>query len=406
MTTFLFVHGIGVRAKDLKTSLQLIEEGIGSISGAGGPHTLQFCYWGSSAGTPFTEEFRSIPRFAERGGGSDEEAQRAEEAALWDLLYRDPLFELRLLASDRSGEADPDAEEQLTEALATLSPSGELAERLRDAGLLNGFDQARQQLLAEPSYLDAVARVGGSWTRYRVAIARALLALAVVRCPEPEQALRFAGSRDLRQRLEALLIDGLGGKEGGLGDWLTKAYLYPLRSALRRNFGGFARNYYRELGDIFHYRGEGGERIRGAIREHLRAIHEPVVLLGHSLGGIASFELLLEEALRAPSQRALDLSGVRALVTVGSQAPFLYEINALRQLKAHNQEGTRDALPADFPSWLNLYDPEDLLGFMARPVFGPAVAEQMVISGQPFPAAHSAYWTNPETWQAIAAHLR
>jgi predicted alpha/beta hydrolase family esterase len=49
----------------------------------------------------------------------------------------------------------------------------------------------------------------------------------------------------------------------------------------------------------------------------------PVILLVHSLGSIASVDLLL----------LTDLPHVRAHVTVGSQAPYLYEVSALTGLE-------------------------------------------------------------------------
>ena len=87
---------------------------------------------------------------------------------------------------------------------------------------------------------------------------------------------------------------------------------------------------------------------------------------------------------------------MRGLVTVGSQAPYLYEIGALSSRLPH------EGLVAGFPPWLNVYDPDDLLSFMAAPMFpAPArVTDVQVKSGQPFPISHGAYWTQPAVWQA------
>lgn len=110
-----------------------------------------------------------------------------------------------------------------------------------------------------------------------------------------------------------------------------------------------------------------------------------VVVLGHSLGGVISMDVLVENPP----------ASVRALVTLGSQAPFLYELGALPSLNP------QDPLPDRFPPWLNFYDRNDALSYAGRPVFGDRVRDVEVRSGQPFPESHSAYFTNPDVWNAI-----
>ena len=90
---------------------------------------------------------------------------------------------------------------------------------------------------------------------------------------------------------------------------------------------------------------------------------------------------------------------MRLLVTVGSQAPFLYEIGALWSL-THD-----DPLPAHLPPWLNIYDTRDLLSYVGGRLFPGRVEDVEVNNGQPFPQSHSAYWTNPKVWDAIASRL-
>ena len=58
-------------------------------------------------------------------------------------------------------------------------------------------------------------------------------------------------------------------------------------------------------------------------------------MIAHSLGGIACVELFIEQKLSKK---------VDALVTVGSQAPFFYEIEALRTVEKYG-----DPLPGHFP---------------------------------------------------------
>ena len=65
-----------------------------------------------------------------------------------------------------------------------------------------------------------------------------------------------------------------------------------------------------------------------------------------------------------------------------------------------------ERLPPSFPLWLNLYDPNDFLSYVAEPVFQTAgICDVRIDSGQPFPEAHGAYWTNDATWRAIRAFV-
>ena len=115
----------------------------------------------------------------------------------------------------------------------------------------------------------------------------------------------------------------------------------------------------------------------------------PVTLLAHSLGGIACVDALIEEPI----------PGVERLVTVGSQAPFFYEIDALAALPYGKP------LPDQFPAWLNIYDRRDFLSYIAAGVFPGRVTDQRVDNGQPFPQAHSAYWRNDAVWRHIGGFL-
>jgi hypothetical protein len=102
------------------------------------------------------------------------------------------------------------------------------------------------------------------------------------------------------------------------------------------------------------------------------------------LGGIACVDLLVEQSLPQ----------VVHLVTVGSQAPFMYEINALCSLEFGQP------LPDHFPKWLNIYDLRDFLSYKGSKIF-PKVKDEEVISKQPFPRSHSADWENDRTWECI-----
>jgi hypothetical protein len=57
------------------------------------------------------------------------------------------------------------------------------------------------------------------------------------------------------------------------------------------------------------------------------------------------------------------------------------------------------------PNWLNVYDPRDLLSYVGAPLFPGRVEDVEVDNRQPFPPSHSAYWANPQVWDAIVSRL-
>jgi hypothetical protein len=137
------------------------------------------------------------------------------------------------------------------------------------------------------------------------------------------------------------------------------------------------------LGDILLYQARGDE-VRQFIRDKIMQAMPPVTVVAHSLGGIACVDLL---ALPNPPP-------IGCLVTAGSQSPLLYEIGALSSVKPPKP------LPPGFPPWLNFYDRNDFLSYVARRLF-PTVTDIEVESGQPFPNSHSAYFGNAAVWQEI-----
>jgi hypothetical protein len=142
-------------------------------------------------------------------------------------------------------------------------------------------------------------------------------------------------------------------------------------------------------GDILIYQTRG-KKIRERIRQEIDDTSGSVILLAHSLGGIACVDLLIEK--KPPN--------VIGLITVGSQSPLLYEMDCLTMLR-HDEP-----LPDHFPNWLNVYDPHDFLSYVGEKVFEGRVSDFMVNSGQPFPKSHSAYWLEPQLWNRIAEFAR
>ncbi|WP_320777977.1 hypothetical protein [Streptomyces sp. CRN 30] len=379
----VFVHGTGVRGTAYAHTVRRIRRGLESIHDSS---SLLGCFWGDSEGAALGTG-ASVPGCTV----TDAPKQRDRELALWSVLYVDPWYELRLLAqhTGEGNESPPgrDPTGALIEQIRDFRPSPDLCDLLAEQYLEDLFHQALESLRSSPEFAEAAETAPSDPLAHRQAIARALVAHAQSGL-EPNEPTMDGAARDRLVRLITSELDGYG---RGVGDWVTRQFAGMAKRALThrltRRRGPVTDAMTPAAGDILRYQARGAG-IRSAIRRAVlstRADH--VTLLTHSLGGIASFDLLA----MAP------LPQVTRLITVGSQSPYLYEIGALTSLEPPA------TVPAHFPAWLNIYDPRDFLSFIGEPLFPNAVTDVPVDNGQPFPQAHSAYWTNQSVWDAIAA---
>ena len=63
------------------------------------------------------------------------------------------------------------------------------------------------------------------------------------------------------------------------------------------------------------------------------------------------------------------------------------------------------AQPALFPKWLNLFDRDDFLSYVAARLF-KGVTDFEIACGRPFPESHSAYLETDEAWEAIREFVK
>ncbi|MFF3844355.1 hypothetical protein [Streptomyces sp. NPDC002328] len=398
MVTLLFVHGTGVREPDYSAALGRIRT---VVAGLRPDVRVEPCDWGSALGSYLRDGGASIPGFVEQGGGGPAApAPENEQTARWALLYADPWAELELFAltAAAAGRSQPFVPgtvppgDALLTSLAALESSDGVRQAWEDAGLGLPLSRAVAETSAAGPLRRAVTvEAGGPSPLPRLA-ARALVAYALGhggdtgRVPAP-----------VRDAVVDVLTETLGGDARGVSEALSAATRFSVRLfeqalgsrlvvARRTALSGRSVGFF---GDIVRYLVRG-EAVRAFVAERVRAQPGPVVLLGHSLGGIVSFDLLasgvlLDGAQEGPGARP---GRVAALITVGSQAPLLYELDALPSL-AHGS-----GLPKGFPRWVNVYDRRDLLSYQASGVFKGAVTDVEVDNRQPVSAAHSAYWSN------------
>ncbi|MFK4600159.1 hypothetical protein [Streptomyces pristinaespiralis] len=402
---FLFVHGTGVRRERHDVLFARIHD---ALTARFSDANVASCYWGDRFGATLSAGGLSVPGLQQTRGAADDllaVAPPDREAAEWALLLTDPLCEVRVLAEmgrdAGEGFAMPgvrSAGAEVLELLSGLPPcpeeTDELGRLLRDTGLYGAYPQALTDIAHAPEATRAAGRAedDASARELTVAAARAVVAAA----------LAVAGADadctgDERDRLVDLLTARLGGDARGvagragavLGNLALRMTTQPALNLWR---GPLTTKSTPFLGDILRYQARGAA-LRDLLHEQITAEPGPTVLIGHSLGGIALVDLLALAAARGEP-----VPGVELVVTVGSQAPFLYELGALTAL------APGEPLPAGFPRWLNIYDRQDLLAFMAEPVFpaDPRVTDHEVSSRQPFLPCHSAYWKLGAVYDRIA----
>ncbi|MFF8263778.1 hypothetical protein [Streptomyces virginiae] len=409
---FLFVHGTGVRRERHDRLFALVRE---RLTARFPEAFVDSCYWGDRFGATLGAGGRSVPGLRPATGAAPDAVDA--ETAEWALLLADPLCELRVLAEAGWADAgqDPDgpgggddgafampgvqpAGVRVLALLAGLPPAptrsgDELGALLHGTGLAAGFPAALTAAADSAEAARAADRATGEPQARELAtsLARAVTAGALAAAGADADC---TGAE--RDRLVELLTTRLGGDArvpgaraaAVLGRLAMRVTTQPLLNAWR---GSLTAGATPALGDILRYQARGHD-LREFLHARIVAAPGPTVLIGHSLGGIALVDLLALAAARGEA-----VPGTELLVTVGSQAPFLYELGALTAL----EPGAK--LPYGFPRWLNVYDRQDVLSYLAGPVFpgDPRISDHEIGSRQPFPACHSAYWKQDSLYERI-----
>jgi hypothetical protein len=393
----LFVHGTGVRAVSYAAASRLIKRQLER----NGLNAVEFapCLWGEKFGAKLARDGKSIPTYGK--SRSLEELVEHTSPALWTLLVQDPTFELSALSSEQATEVASEAAAQaLLDNFEDLGASKDFHTALADMGLDHLLEQRRVNKDVR-DLLSAIGRSEGfqecallpiaGQARHRDALARAVVASLQRLFLENSMPLLDAPHRDeLVMRVGHLLSSNTTD--------VIDVSLAPLKGLAtywatwkgRRNRTSLTDASYPAAGDILRYQLHGKE-LRDYIAGCVNAFpKDEVFILAHSLGGVATFETLVEN----------DLPNVKRLITFGSQAPFFYEIGALKTLPLDKP------FPETFPAWSNFYDLNDPLSYVGEFVFKDRVTDYPIESGESFPASHSAYLHSTPFWQQVAALIK
>jgi hypothetical protein len=377
VTTILLVHGTGVRRLAYEDMAGRFAARLSKIRPS---WSVAPCCWGEVHGARLHRAGASVPT------ADDADA----ELVLWGALEQDPLYELGLLASGPQPPSNlaPDAvspSEMVVERAEALGD--ELESTLAGIGLSESFDSAVRIVLNSEECRQALLREQDLGDALTAALARSFTAQAVM-IAEGALGGPLPLDGESRERLVGAIVAALGGSDRGVGGAVGKFLL----NGLLRLGAKQAERHRRTMmnlatpgaGDVLCYLARGA-RIREFIAERILSIDGPVVIVAHSLGGIASLDLLATTSL--PS--------VELLVTVGSQAPLLYELNALPALEFGA------SLPATVPRWVNVCDPRDLLGNVGAGIFPGRIEDFIVDNKATFPRSHSGYFGNDQFYSVL-----
>lgn len=410
--SLVFVHGTGVR-EGLQQTLDRVRRGASRL---GLPsQSVSAPPWGQEIGptdlnvTPVLPEPAASTRTA-----AEYEAPESSESgvATWGLLVDDPLLELRILAAlaeatDTMIDGQPaevraviDGQPTEVEVQQRLDEAEVPQAALQTAGVTDEELRSALTFVRDSEALIGAAQAAGDASDQELleAVSRSVVACILhgQRTTAPPRLSPIAVSGNQRTRLVTVVCDVLCGAPtkglftrtlwktiGPLALRLGTAKARENRTKLMDPFSDFIRDV------AFYLR--RGEAVRKYLATAISALpsNGPVVVVGHSLGGIAMVDLMSGD--NAPH--------VDLLVTVGSQAPYLYLLDSLESLRPGE-----DGKP--FTPWLNIYSRADLLSFRAAPAFegGDGIFDEEVDSGVPFPESHSAYWAQDETYTLIGEH--
>ncbi|GHB19234.1 hypothetical protein GCM10010377_06350 [Streptomyces viridiviolaceus] len=382
MTAVVFIHGTGVREPGFSALAGRVAAGLTALRD--GLRVVPY-YWGGAHGATFAAAGASLPPAPGRSRGPDVD----DGTAVWAALYADPYAELTLAAAGAKpavelppGSVPPDR--TLRTRLTALAAEGDAPA----AELGPGLARAVTDLAAHPLLGAAAAALGPD--DLAAVAARCLTARVVAGALDSDAPLvPVGGVRDaVADRLAQTLGAPARGTERGLRSLMLRVAGSAASRAVVRRRRALTEAAHPAAGDVLRYLSRG-EAVRAGLRGLISGLEPPVAIVAHSLGGIIALDTLV----------LTPLPQVRLLVTAGSQGPFLYESGSLPSLE-HPAP-----LPPHVPDWLNLYDPRDLLGHVGAGLFPGRVTDVAVDSRQPFPAAHSAYWTNPAVYRHIVDRL-
>ena len=395
--TLLFIHGTGVRKAGFEQTMEKLAAGLKKAGRA--DITVAGFLWGDSLGVRIDDTaIDAVLPLAKAKDIVGDDSQW--EASLWAQLLEDPLFELRMAAIRDAGSGGVQAAPlpgvgQLPDIVVSTRVAalpGKLQDPLPGGVSAAIVGQAASDISLSPELAQAaLAAPDPDDPDLNRAIARAIVAEALIRSrgeigEGPDALYVVTDRRELVQLVADLLVPATKGLGGWLFDKIKGAAEAWATGYGKKRRDGLMTGAGPGVGDILLYQRRGAAILTAIEAEILKhgAAGGPLVVLGHSLGGIMLVDLLSRPRAGGPLP-------VAKLITVGSQSPAFFACDALESMR-RNQ-----ALPAGTPfvPWLNVFDRNDFLSFCASRAFPGAptgIEDFEISSGVSFPDSHSAYF--------------
>jgi hypothetical protein len=136
----------------------------------------------------------------------------------------------------------------------------------------------------------------------------------------------------------------------------------------------------------------------------LRSPDDPLILVGHSLGGVILYDLLSDRSAvsRIETDTGSDLI-IDAWVTVGAQ-PGLFADMGLYGTVPGTAANGRLPRPEPVRAWLNVYDYTDVLSFTCKKIFND-VEDLEFDNVVGLFSAHNSYFQRPSFYQRLRTRL-
>jgi hypothetical protein len=183
------------------------------------------------------------------------------------------------------------------------------------------------------------------------------------------------------------------------GDFASTKLLGWARSPLNALLGRF-------FGDIFIYLSQRGDRnapglipkriIADLDAAHQQAAGEPFVVIGHSLGGVITLDLL--------SHFRPDLD-IDLFVSVGSQVAHFEELKLYKASDPLIVPPKKAPTPTNIRHWINVYDEVDIFAYAAERVFDRVDVDGRYDTETYTIKAHGAYFTQDRFYQRLRARI-
>lgn len=182
------------------------------------------------------------------------------------------------------------------------------------------------------------------------------------------------------------------------GDFASTKLLASTRDALNETLGRF-------FGDVFIYINSRGDKANpGAIPKlvfdafdtaRAAAPNEPLVIIGHSLGGVISMDVL--------SHYRTDVN-VDLFVTVGSQVAHFEEMKLFHASDPAIPPG-KAKTPGNIKHWINIFDEVDIFAYSVDRVFDRVNVDAQYDTQTYTIKAHGAYFEQDRFYQRLRARV-